>query len=343
MNKILFLKGCAGLGNRFITLCKAIEYAKKTSRKLYVDWADGMFAAEGENAFYKYFEIKEVDFIDDFHIIETNIKNGATLYPKSISVKELHESIYKNYRHVGTYLSWKVPLYRILVTMIMKGKITSVFGLQSWQHKEDKKECWIRGIRNIYAERNIQLGSQLQKKIDRDIVVFIDFRPLINISHIFDYIKLKPKYANIFHKFAEENNLKNNAIGVHIRATDKRPRKQIDKLTALLDKKLLVEQNLNIFLSTDSIQILQEFQKRYRTKIIVYPKFLPEELKGKGIHHWALNNKNKDIKSKMFEDSLADMWLLSMCKYLYWQGNSSFSLISKILKNDKSTTINWMR
>jgi len=47
MEKYLVLKGCAGLGNRLITLLKAIQYCKKTGRRLYVDWADGMFAGGG--------------------------------------------------------------------------------------------------------------------------------------------------------------------------------------------------------------------------------------------------------------------------------------------------------
>lgn len=58
--KYLVLKGCAGLGNRFITLMKAINYAKVSGRTLYVDWSDGMFGALGKNAFSEYFDIKVI-------------------------------------------------------------------------------------------------------------------------------------------------------------------------------------------------------------------------------------------------------------------------------------------
>lgn len=55
--KYLVLKGCAGLGNRLITLMGAIRYCERTQRILYVDWADGMFDQEGQNAFTQYFEL----------------------------------------------------------------------------------------------------------------------------------------------------------------------------------------------------------------------------------------------------------------------------------------------
>ena len=51
MDKYLVLKGCAGIGNRFITLMKAIQYAKLSRRIIYVDWGDGMFDNVGNNIF----------------------------------------------------------------------------------------------------------------------------------------------------------------------------------------------------------------------------------------------------------------------------------------------------
>lgn len=341
--KYLFLKGCAGLGNRFITLLKAIQYAKKTKRTLYVDWADGMFSEAGINAFYKYFTLKNINYTENIGEIIANLNENHSIYPKTINTQELKESIYDNFWHCGSFLAWKLPAYRIFITLLFKGKVTSIFGLQSWQRKSEKKYSWIHNILNIYNEKNIQLGTQLSSRIKSDIVIFTDFRPLINTSTIFNYVELKREYYNRFLDFANKHELTTKAIGIHIRATDKKPKRQLKKLYKKIDLYLNKNNNYKIFLSTDNYEILNELQKKYNGKIITYPKFLPQDLDGKGIHHWALNHNIQGIKEKMFEESLADMWILSMCKILLWQGNSSFSLMSSILKQDKNNIHNWMK
>lgn len=53
-NKHLLIKGLAGFGNRLLTLSAAIEYAKKTNRKIIVDWCDNMYAQKGKTPFTKY-------------------------------------------------------------------------------------------------------------------------------------------------------------------------------------------------------------------------------------------------------------------------------------------------
>ena len=341
--KYLYLKGCAGLGNRLITLLKAVQYAQSTSRTLYVDWADGMFAESGVNAFYKYFELRNVEYVESFNDIESLLKKGGSLYPKGITQKELKEGIYDNFWHVGTWLSWHVAPYRVLVTLLLKGKVTSVFGLQSWQHKYDSQVSWFGNIKKVYQECNIQLGAQLSKQINRDVVVFVDFRPLVKTSHIFDYVSLKEEYFQKFQKYAERHDLVNRGIGIHIRATDKQPRKKLEKLLTLLDRMLSLDKEMKVFLSTDNLKLTKQMQKRFGDRIVQYPKFLPEDLNGKGIHHWALEHNIPNIKERMFEESLADMWILSMCKHLFWQGNSSFSLMSSILKKDKENVVNWLK
>lgn len=342
-DRYLLLKGCAGLGNRLITLLKAIEYSKRANRLLYVDWSDGMFAPEGENAFYKYFDLMDVPFTISFENIENRLESGASVYPKGITFVEIKQGIYKNFKLVGTFLSRKLPFFRVLFTSLFKGKISSILGLQSFQHKIEDCESWITNIKNVFQERNVQLGAQLSKNIDRDIVVFVDFRPWVKLIDIFKHVRLKDIYYSKFLNFANQNNLINGAVGVHVRATDKSPREQLFKLFAKIDKLVTNEPSLSIFLSSDNPKIEEEFKQRYSGKIIIYPKTLPTDLNGNGIHHWAMNSSDSTIKTKMFEESLADMWILSMCKYLYWQGNSSFSLMSSLLKTDKDNIIDWMK
>ena len=62
MENYLLIKGCAGLGNRIISLTKAIDYAIKTNRIIVIDWSDGLYFTEGYNFFEDYFIIKDLKY-----------------------------------------------------------------------------------------------------------------------------------------------------------------------------------------------------------------------------------------------------------------------------------------
>lgn len=97
--KYLVLKGCAGLGNRFITLMKAINYAKMSGRTLYVDWSDGMFGALGKNAFSEYFDIKGIKCCDIEEVMNA-YHAGASCYPSKIRKDDLVNPIYPQIRNL---------------------------------------------------------------------------------------------------------------------------------------------------------------------------------------------------------------------------------------------------
>jgi len=80
----------------------------------------------------------------------------------------------------------------------------------------------------------------------------------------------------------------------------------------------------------------------FNERLIIYEKYLPKT-ENVGIHKWAAKKSTTNVREKLFEDSIIDMWLLGMSKILYWQGNSSFSYISKLIKNDPKTTVNWLK
>lgn len=342
MEKFLILKGCAGLGNRLITLFKAMNYANKSNRSLYVDWSDGMFAEKGSNVFYKYFMLDGVKYTQDISGIKSCISQGASTYPQTLELGMLDNSIYDDWHVTGGWIA-KYPIYRIIMSFLFKGKISSILGLQSWQMNTDKSNGYFHRIRNVFNNTNFLLGGQLTIDKESTVVLFVDFRPFVKTKYIFDNIKLKEKYINSFLQFADKYNLRNIGIGVHIRATDKKPSSKIEKLQKKIDMLLKQDDNRIIFLSTDNNQLKQKWETKYNGRMITYPKYLPEDLNGRGIHHWALEQNIPNIKERMFEESLADMWILSMCKHLFWQGNSSFSLMSSILKNDKENVQNWLK
>lgn len=69
--------------------------------------------------------------------------------------------------------------------------------------------------------------------------------------------------------------------------------------------------------------------------VLLYEKFIPKVEDG-GIHIWAAQHATDEVKQRMFEDSIAEMWMLAMTKTLFWQGNSSFSYISKLFRDKEN-------
>ena len=54
-NRFLIIKGCAGIGNRLLTIKDGILYAAKNNLTIYVDWSDGWHLNEGHNSFYEFY------------------------------------------------------------------------------------------------------------------------------------------------------------------------------------------------------------------------------------------------------------------------------------------------
>lgn len=344
--KYVVLKGCAGLGNRLITAMKAIQYAKITDRCLFIDWSDGLLGPKGINIFDEYFQIvdKEIKLLNtndkSKNILLYILKKGASSYPYSLNEKDINESLYDCFYCNDTLISKKVPLYRAIISFLFKYKLGMLLGLQCWIRKPKTGVGYKKMLLNINGDDCFCLGGSLKRNMKEDIVLFADFRPLCNMSEFNTTIRLRDTYRKRFEKFAKENGL-NNAIGIHVRYTDKKPKRKLVCLINIIERIMLNDENMKLFLSTDNLDIQNMFKTKYNDRVIIYPKYLPEN-SIIGLHKWAEINVSQNQKKIMFEESLADMYLLSMCKYLFWQGNSSFSYISKLLKDEKSTTVNWL-
>lgn len=343
MEKYVVLKGCAGLGNRFITLMKALQYAKLSGRKLCVDWCDGMFAAVGINAFDKYFElnyqrkatIKEV---------KKAFEDGATTYPRYITVQDFDSPIYPESQAEASFRVYtpkvaEKTIYKVGLSVIPLHKLVYLFGLQSFQRPEKMEGMnWWKMVKTMNDGKNFPLGSNLWPRLNADIVFFADFRPWVSMNKFVETVSLKKEYQQRVDSMTKAMNL-DSAIGVHVRYTDKKPKGQLDTLKRKL--KTMIDGGMNIFLCTDNSDVEAEFKQTFYNKVIMNAKYIPKGT-SKGIHIWASRQKDDKLKKQMFEDCLMDMWLLSRCRLLYWQGNSSFSMISKLLMNDNSRCIDWM-
>lgn len=345
-NKYLVLKGCAGLGNRLLTIKDAILYAKANKRTLYIDWSDGWHLNKNQNSFYIYFDLIGVDYIKSIAPIINAYNNGATTYPKSLTTDDLNQDIYSNFyfkirkpnKYISHYFSY---LENTNWAYLVRNRFW-------YRINKNNNNPFKRLYTSINSTNKFLFGSLLHTtKREENIVLYTDFGTFENSDEIFKYIKLKDEYIDRFTNFAVSQYL-NNRIGIHIRYTDKRPTTSLEHLFNMIDT-IYLPKSQGIFLSTDNPEIEELFRQRYKELVITYHKEMPPigcNNVGKadfgGIHHWAINQ-DLETKKQLFEATIADMWLLSMCKYLLWQGNSSFSYISTILKKDKTNIIDWTR
>lgn len=328
--KYLVVKGCAGLGNRLFTICSAIEYCKKTNRILLVDWADGQFDEKGKNIFNAFFEIKNLDSITDFSEIK-NIDH-LSFYPA------IWKKDYRN-NHYSFFLeNSKSTFLRIPKNILPKGRLRMIHGY--WFESENGRKKIpgnpLTHLLGILSKKNYPYGGDLSYNISEDVLFFADFKPSYSEQTFLKHIFLKSGLQSKIDAFAQENNLSKNTIGVHVRSTDKKPGKQIETLFEKIESLNLKDPQL--FVATDNKQVLDQMKSRY--KVIAYEKMYPD-VKGEGIHQWALFNNQLKYAAEIMEASIMDMWLLGKCEYLFYQSNSSFSLISKLLHTDKNKSFNW--
>lgn len=335
MSKFLIVKGCAGLGNRLITLAAAMEYAVKTNRILIADWSDGQFSMKGDNIFYKFFELEGIDHLKSYKEIE-NYAN-ITKYPHSFG--EMPEaSVYDIFVHdSGKYLKKIIPAF---ILSKVRGRIS--FVNEYWRCKKsphDKaRESDLGALYSIFDRTSIPAGSKYEKSITTDVLFYIDFCPSYD-PELINKIKLKEEHMKEVEAFSHEKKLNKNSIGIHIRSTDKTPGIVLGKLFEKI-KELSIK-GLKIFLATDSLTIEKEVKRNF-SEVITYPKFLPQAQE-EGLHQYALYNNMTELAETIFKESIMDMWLLSKCEYLYFQGNSSFSNISRILHKEPSKCFNWLK
>lgn len=337
--KYLVLKGCAGLGNRLISLMRAIKYSNSTNRTLFVDWDDGMFGNRGENAFYSLFELSNVSYTKEKQEILRMYDSGCSCYPKDLRRDEIVKEAVHMFKVVTPYVSRFIP-YKYFGNWLFRGKMTYIMGLQSLQRSGNGVNTYFEVVKNINRGDNMPMGGVLKKNKKDDIVMFYDARPIVNIENIAQYISPVKDILLLIDEYAKRYNIKE-SIGVHVRYTDKKPLFFLSRLYKMMDKLLEDNPSQRIFLCTDNHDIVDIFKEKYGDNVFQTDKYLPDSA-GKGIHNYARENLDWETKNRMAIECIMDMWLLSRCKVLYWQGNSSFSYISKYLKNDPNTTINWM-
>lgn len=340
-DKVIIVKGIAGLGNRLRCVASALEYAEKTDRSIYVDWNDGMFLPEGVNAFEEYFKIFNFNSFDRNEDLEIE-----TFYPEVYEKLPMNNSIYN-------YFEKKQLKNRF----IRKGvhyffKVGHRFGVKNI--KIDDLICRLSQLYQCFAlKENLQeeyktsgkfaFGAHLSRNIKADAIIYCDNIPFYKKDTMKNHIKLKKDIEIQVNDFVANNKIDNNTVGVHVRASGKKCYGNIDRFILKLEN-FVKDNNLEkIFLCTDNLKIEEKFKKHFKDKIITQEKFIPNIKSNEtGIHDFAMNSKNAPLQKQLTEEAIIDMFALSKVNYLFYQFGSTFSEISCVYHNDSSKCKSWM-
>jgi len=331
-NKYLVLKGCAGLGNRLMTICNAIEYCKKTNRKLMIDWSDGVFAEKGVNIFPKYFELKNFPVISSLEEIKIKLDN-LSCYPP-VFKENIFSGGYDHFVHAYNPFFLKINK-RFLFTERLK--MLHGFWMSKSRYNDKLISSKWKFLKEVFCAQNMPLGRDLSIQRTEDIVFYFDFTPNYLKDIFLKHISLQNDVETKINAFSQENQLDSNTIGVHIRSTDKKPQQALEVLFKKIDKLKL--SNPRFFLATDNKEMAALVKARV-SPVIELPKLMPDVKTG-GMHMWAKYNDQAQVGERILEESIMDMWLLSKCEYLLYQGNSTFSVLAKLMHRDKNKVLNW--
>lgn len=329
--KYFVVKGCAGLGNRLVTLCQAISYAQKTNRTLLVDWRDGMLGGRNENIFWDYFTLKDCDFTEA--LIE-DVAEKKSVYPL-LWEANLATSIYDRYSEAKLFT--KTQRRWLLLSSLGKWKLTQAY-ISLHCHETDK----IQGFGSL--KKQVEMGellpmlSEYPLHLDQECVIGSDYFPPF-LEEIFrKHVFLKPGILKKLTDVASELEVGEQTLGIHVRQTDWNWKTDLSILLQHLQS-ASTKQFKNIFLATDSLGALNQI-KEVVPNVMATKKFLPEPKTG-GLHHWSYDKNNPALARSMFEESLADQFLLSRCGSFWMQAGSSFSMIAKAMASKSQKRENW--
>lgn len=339
--KVVIDKGIAGLGNRLRCVTATIEYAKKTGRKVYIDWTDGMFAAVGVNAFNKYFRLVDVPYIDSFE----NVK-CQTFYPSVYAQIPMSGSIYD-------YFEKK----QIENRFARKGMHYLFRGLHKLGEKNPDMDKMVAQMSQFYQSfvllpeyqkkfgetGRFAFGAHLNTNIEADAVIYCDNIPFYSADVMRKHIALQPWVEEKVGTFVGGHELDRDSVSVHIRASGKRCYGDMQKFVGKLKVFCREKEIKRVFLCTDNNEAEQLFKKEIGLMLVTQDKYIPEIRAGEtGIHDFAQNSGDEALKERLTLEAVIDMFAMTRTKYLFYQFGSTFSEISKVYQQYDPNAKSWM-
>jgi len=288
-NKILLVKGIAGLGNRMFCALTGILYARLTKRRLIIDWRDDIYSNNGSNAFHRFFKCSLCD--PDDQVPETDSVRPSVWCGKLHRYATHMRKPYKN--NTEFWLNTSVDLTQLA-------------------YQEDLIVMWTFNPQVDLLRRHFngpfREFSQLSTK---EILMQLLREDLI----------LQPEIQERVDEF-KRNHFRKETVGVHVRYTDHRV--SLWPILKKLNSMLKHEPELQIFVSTDNIQIKNMFEQIYPL-VINTPHWYSTP--GSRLH----GHESYPHLTDSAIEALVDLYLLAECDYLIIDTSSSFSKIAELI------------
>lgn len=300
--KYLVLKGKAGMGNRLLVLLEGILYSEMTSRKLVVDWSDRAYSGDRSNSFPR--------LLDSPASLEIDAVAAAdSVYPPAWK-GHLDQSVDEMLRVYEPDNDDADEIGAIVAKYTIDPSVAD--------YQEDVVVRWAF-VHELYKmKRHAQGKFEYLRHLADDVILRKVIRealvPCAEVRERVDDLRSK--------HFGDK------AIGLHIRHTDRK--NSFEGYEKFVDRFLRRNPKGAVFLATDNIDVETYFKQRY-PHVVAAEKWYPEP--GQPIHR-NLDNPDKLASAR---EALIDMYLLSKCDFLVYNGTSSFGLFARLLSDIPSS------
>lgn len=299
--KVLVVKGKAGMGNRIEAVLAGIIYSKITGRLLYIDWRDDMYSHKRENVFYRFFESPDV--VSSIFRLQKTSSIAPSPWQKNLD-RSVNEMI-NRFGPAGASVLEYISRYSIDISKI--------------DYNEDILVMYVYNVNLDKIKDYPEKFPDEWKNLSRDGLM----QKLLT-EHLF----IQPHIRHMAEEF-RANFFKTQTIGVHIRYTDNTtyPTHEVslNNYLRIIERMLEENPNANIFLATDSTELLREYQDKY-SNILTTAKWYPHK-KGEKLH----GNSNCPNRIQNGIEALVEMYLLAHCDYLVFSRKSSFGRVCRYL------------
>ena len=321
-SQIIYVKGLGGLGNRLYTLNAAADLAVKHGLDLHVDWNDGHLLRPGEDAFVDYLTLE----LPGLRVTSGNRPEWRAGSPF------LQADNWREYMGYRPPSRWKAVQ---VLTSRLPGRWSRWHQAFYLLNTADSRRM------APWSNEFLEKGGKLRPADFGPVIPYIDFIPNSNSDQIPHRFSLRSPRLDRVHSFIAKHHLAQRGIGIHVRSSDKQPTRSLATLRQHIES--VAQPDSVLFLATDNAATLAEVRKWPWEMISLAPESVHAPDAAAGIHNLHVLSGNYDGVEAIYESSLFDMWALSMCKVLIYQGNSSFSGFSHYLRGGKGLSIDWLK
>lgn len=227
------------MGNRIFAACTALLYGEIADRKVVIDWRDGSYTEDGENAFPLFFDCPSATPIDQ-------LPKTDSVFPEiwadnlDVTLGKLQQAL-----KLDVYSDMSFNPSRIDYP-------EDIIVFASYTHKIHVLRPLFKGKYAHY--KNMETPEILRLILDSKLVLSNEIKARLS--------ELK------------EKNFSEKMIGVHVRYTDiKIP---LEKLIDAVKKIQSRQQKATIFLATDSQEVIRTFEAEFAS-LVIAPKWFPPE------------------------------------------------------------------